>query len=95
MSFVRTHAAPLVVDVSRVECGKNFKVNAKVLLTVLAVDLLQLVLDRSEINLQSGVIAAALSESVFSIQAVGICLTVVVVISRGKIVQGIQQLDRN
>jgi hypothetical protein len=59
MSFVRTHAAPLVVDVSRVESGKNFKVNAKVLLTVLAVDLLQLVLDRSEINLQSGVVAAA------------------------------------
>ena len=59
MSFVRTHAAPLVVDVSRVEGGKNFKVNAKVLLTVLAVDLLQLVLDRSEINLQSGVVAAA------------------------------------
>jgi hypothetical protein len=54
-----THAAPLVIDVGRVESGKNFKVNTEVLLAVLSVDLLQLVLNRGEVYLQSRMITAA------------------------------------
>jgi len=55
------HAAPLVVDVGGVEGGKDFKVNAKVLLAILAVDPLQLVFNRGEVDLQRGVIPAAWS----------------------------------
>ena len=76
---------------SRVERGKNLKVHTVILVTVLAVDLLQLVLDRSEINLQRRVIAAAYAMLAFS-KVIVICLTVIVVVPWGIIIQGIQQL---
>jgi hypothetical protein len=66
MSFFHTHATPLVIDVSRMERGQYFEVNAMVFVTVFAVDLLQLVLYWGEINLQVRVVPAAYTLLVFS-----------------------------